>query len=718
MRRYFAVIIACGLFIFFGIKAFPIVRDNLSIKTDNGISYIAKVDSKSFYVYQYGKWQQQFVKGVNIGAGKPGYFPGEVAVTKDEYLRWFKEISSLNANTIRVYTILSPNFYDALYEYNSKAVKPLYVMQGVWLDETDTAALQNAYASKISEGFKSDIKTIIDIIHGKAAVPPEKGHASGIYTKDVSKYISGWIIGVEWDPGFVQNTNSLNSGNVNYDGKYLYSKNASPFENWLTSIGDYAISYESEKYNMQRPLSFTNWVTTDMLKHPNEPLENEDLVSVNMEHVKAKPAFLPGCFASYHIYPYYPDSMSYQQDYAAYRDASGKINTYEAYLKDLRKEHTMPVLVAEFGVPSARGKAHDSLMGYNQGDVSETDQGNMDAVMLKSIYEQGYMGGIVFTWQDEWFKRTWNTMDYDLPDRRAYWSNPQTNEQQFGLLAFDPGTDKSTFYVDGDSSDWKDRKPVTSNGDTSVYAESDEKYVYFRVHVNNFNINKDKILIPIDSIDDQGNMSINKADGITSIKLPVGLKRAADFVIQIDGRDNSRMMVDSYYDSFYYTYSKLGMIPRIPEIENKNSGIFDNMYLCTNRGLYLPDTKQTIPFSKYETGKLKFGNGNPEAADFDSLSDFIINGDDIEIRIPWQLFNVMDPSSKMNMDDLYKNGIAAKAMNGINIGGILIRDGQVQDNLDFGKFDWKKWDQPRFHERLKQSYYILQRAFKEIGGSN
>ena len=80
------------------------------------------------------------------------------------------------------------------------------------------------------------------------------------------KYVSAWILGIEWDPDFVINTNKLNETNLNFNGKYLYSINASPFENWLAEIGDYSIKYETEKYGMQRPLSFTNWVTTDMLK--------------------------------------------------------------------------------------------------------------------------------------------------------------------------------------------------------------------------------------------------------------------------------------------------------------------------------------------------------------------------------------------------------------------------------------------------------------------
>lgn len=58
-----------------------------------------------------------------------------------------------------------------------------------------------------------------------------------------------------------------------------------------------------------------------MSRHPNEPYENEDMVSVNVESIKAKPGFLPGRFASYPIYPYYPDLVFYQKEYASFRDA-------------------------------------------------------------------------------------------------------------------------------------------------------------------------------------------------------------------------------------------------------------------------------------------------------------------------------------------------------------------------------------------------------------
>ncbi|MRY42687.1 hypothetical protein [Clostridium beijerinckii] len=421
----------------------------------DAIKYMSKVDNENFYIYKDKTWNKQFIKGVNIGAGKPGYFPGEFGVTKEDYLRWFKYISDMNSNTIRVYTILKPDFYNALYEYNETAVNPLYLIQGVWINEENIAKYNDAYNPEIENNFKQDIETTIDVLHGNKVIKKVPGYAYGIYEKDVSKYVLGYILGIEWDPEFVITTNENNKDNVNYDGKYLYSKNYLPFEKFLCETGDHCIDYETQNYKMQKTISFTNWVTTDMLNHPNEPLPQEDMVSVNTEHIKSKESFKPGLFASDHIYPYYPDFMNYKKEYQSIKDIHGNMDTYRAYLKDLKREHTMPILVAEFGIPAARGMAHENIhTGFNQGNISEKDQGEMDAYMLKDIYEEGYAGRLVFAFQDEWFKRTWNTMDFDLPDRRAYWNNPETNEQHFGVLGFDSGEKESTCYVDGDIKDW------------------------------------------------------------------------------------------------------------------------------------------------------------------------------------------------------------------------------------------------------------------------
>lgn len=679
-------------------------------KDKDGIGYVSKVDSKSIYVYKNKQWKKEFIKGVNMGVGKPGYFPGEFGITKEEYLRWFKYIGEMNANTIRVYTILSPDFYDALLEYNESVKNPIYLLQGVWVNEEDISNIMDAHNHKIKDTFKSDIKRITDVIHGKAILPKNTGHASGSYKSDISKYVIGWVLGIEWDPDFVLTTIDNNKEKTTYEGQYLYTKGASPFEVFLCEVGDYAIGYETDTYKMQRPLSFTNWVTTDMLIHPNEPLDDEDKAVVNTEQIKVKEEFKPGLFASYHIYPYYPDFMSYQREYAEYIDSDGKVNPYRAYLKDLIKEHTMPVLVAEFGIPASRGLAHENVhTGFNQGNVDENTQGEMVVSMMKDIYEEGYAGGLVFAWQDEWFKRTWNTMDLDLPERRPYWSNTQTNEQEFGLMAFDPGEKKSISYVDGDVSEWTNDTLISTSNEFNLFAKSDEKYVYLMIDTKSFDIEKDRLLIPIDSIENQGNDR--------SLEYKVNFSRNADFLISIDGRDNSRILVDAYYDSFYYIYGKqLEMINSNKNYEIKNSGIYNKQYLCLNKEIFLPEDKVTIPFSKHETGLLKYGNGNPNSTDYNSLADFIMKDSKIEIRIPWQLLNVMDPSTKSIMEDFYKEGIKSKQVNSFYVEGILIKDGKIEGRVEPGEFTWEPWDIPTYHERLKPSYFILKGAFKNIGG--
>jgi len=705
------VVIILGLILVIG-SLFFMMTGKKAVYEENGLRYISKVEGKNLYVYSGGEWRKKFLKGVNIGAAKPGYFPGKLAITKEEYLRWFKYISDMNAEVIRVYTTLKPDFYEALYEFNRHSDKPLYLLQGVWINEEDIANLNDAYAKndKIKNDFIKDATDLVDIIHGNANLPEKPGFASGEYKKDVSPYVVGWILGLEWDPYFVQGTNDHNPYKTSYTGKFLYTDGASPFEVFLCETGDKVLDYEASKYHMTRALSFTNWLTTDMLQHPNEPYKQEDTVVVNMEYIKSKEAFAPGLFASFHIYPYYPEFINYQKEYVSFKDENGKINTYKAYLRDLFKEHTMPVLVAEFGVPSSRGMAHESkYSGYNQGNHDETEQGRIVASLLNDIYEEGYCGALVFSWQDEWFKRTWNTTDFDLPDQRPFWSNPQTNEQAFGLLAFDPGDEKSICYVDGDISDWQEDAPVSTSDDASIYVKSDEKYVYLMVKTRDFDFSKDSLFIPVDTIEGQGNEEDKSRN--------ISFERPADFLIQINNENNSRILVDAYYDSFYYLYAEqLQMIEKNAEYSKNGKGIFNPMYHCLSRGIYLPEDRKTIPFSQYETGVLKFGDANPKHKNYNSLTDFSYQDGNIEIRIPWQLLNVMDPSTKSVMGNLYKNkSIKAEKAEGIYIGVGIVKKGRSDnETISMGYHEWSGWAMPTYHERLKPSYYILKDAFKDL----
>lgn len=681
--------------------------------TDNqtGISCRFKAEGDYFYIYESGNWKQMFMRGVNIGATEPGLFPGDLTISYDTYYRWFGYISEMNCNCIRIYTLMPPQFYQALGDFNKKAKNKLYLYQGIWVNEEDIERLSDTYAEneKILNDFMTDAVNLVNVIHGKAKIAETAGEAYGTYNTDVSPWLVGWIIGIEWDPNFVINTNNQHPDKKDYDGEYLYTQTASPFEAFLCRVGDALIKHEAKTYKFQVPLAFSNWITTDPLTHPNEPHFDEDKTTVNTENVKCR-NFGPGMFASYHIYPYYPDSLNYQEDYLEYTDDSGKVNTYEAYLEDLKLAHTVPIIVAEFGIPTSRGMGHESVMGYNQGMVDETAQGAMLIDMLGSIENAKYAGGIVFTWQDEWFKRTWNNVMFDIADRRPYWSNIQTTEQCFGLLAFDPGKESMAAYVDGDVSEWRNTKPTVTTAQGKLYIKSDERYLYIMLDAGNYDFEKDTLLIPINTIADQGSLK--------AAQYNAEFDTAADFLIYINGKDNSHIYVDRYYDAFNYYFLESKKLSDIKAEENagvKNSGMFDIMRLCYGYNLTVKGTNQVVPDKAYETGKLRYGNGNPKAQEYKSLSDFYFKNGKLEIRIPWQLLNVMDPSGKQQISDFRKTQvISPQAYQSFDF-GFAYRTGTESLKITLGgSYEYNGWNTPTWHERLKPAYYELQNYFKKF----
>ena len=677
--------------------------------TDNqtGVSWKFKAKGDYFYLYKDGEWQQLFMRGVNIGATEPGLFPGDLTISYESYYRWFGYISDMNCNCIRVYTLMPPQFYQALKDFNSEASNKIYLYQGIWVNEDDIERLSDAYAEneKILNDFTADAINLVDVIHGNAKIAESAGEAYGTYTADVSEWLVGWIIGIEWEPNFVVNTDNQHPDKKDYDGEYLYTQTASPFEAFLCRAGDAMIKHETENYSFQVPLAFSNWITTDPLTHPNEPHEDEDKATVNTENIKCR-NFGAGMFASYHIYPYYPDSLNYQEDYLEYVDVEGNVNTYLAYLEDLKLAHTIPIIVAEFGIPTSRGMGHESVMGYNQGMVDETDQGEMLIDMFESISDAKYAGGIVFTWQDEWFKRTWNNVMFDIADRRPFWSNIQTTEQCFGILSFDPGKDSMSCYVDGDVSEWKSTSPTVTTNQGNLYVKSDERYLYIMIDAKDYNFENDTLIIPINTISEQGNTKATEYNA--------EFDNAADFIIYINGKDNSHIYVDRYYDAFNYYFLQSKKLSDIKSEENanqKNSGIFDIMRLCYGYNLTVKGTGEVVPDKAYETGKLRYGNGNPDSKDYKSLSDLYYKDGKLEIRVPWQLLNVMDPSSKQQISDFWKTQIiSAQSYESFDLGFAYRSSDSQKITISLsGNYEYSGWNTPTWHERLKPAYYKLQK---------
>lgn len=676
--------------------------------------YNARVNDNHFQIYKEGKWESIVLKGVNLGMGKPGAFPGEAAITEEEYYRWFEYIGEMNANVIRVYTLHPPGFYNSLSKYNKKHDEKIYVIHGVWINEENLLNSQDAFENNNLEDFQQEMKTIVDVIHGNKIVETRRGHASGNYKADISRYVIAWILGIEWDPYMVKNTNDLHSSVGDYKGKYFETKGAKPFEHWLAQQMDTIVEYEMDHYNYIRPMSFTNWPTTDILEHPSNFQDSEDLVSVDPNVIYTKEEMdLVGQFASYHIYPYYPDFLNVEEQYVNYIDHRGEKNNYAGYLNHLNSVHRLPILVAEFGIPASRGLTHENPCGWNQGFKSEKEQGEILSHLYEDILEENMLGGLIFTWQDEWFKRTWNTMDYDNPDRRPYWSNAQTNEQQFGLLSFD----RHKIKVDGDTKEWQpDPLYYKDQGAMdALYVDHDERYLYIRLDYSYDGRGYPVILL--DVLPDQGNYFTKDNE---NIKFSDGV----DFIVTLN--DEPRILIDRYYDFFTYTYAHhLEMIEKTETELCKNSGIFSQIHYVLSREYMSEDGEVLMAFSSHETGRLREGNANPESEDYDSLADFYINDEGgLELRIPWLLIQSRDPSKKEFIGNVYEDGLdASRFVDEIFIGALYVDDEgtvsdsfpSIEDNVlnNMTAYSWDEWDLPQYKERLKQSYYIIQELFED-----
>ena len=173
-------------------------------------------------------------------------------------------------------------------------------------------------------------------------------------------------------------------------------------------------------------------------------------------------------------------------------------------------------------------------------------------------------------------------------------------------------------------------------------------------------------------------------------------------------------MVQERYEVLRSTYSQnlkgfdTYLVDNVPD---KNSSKFVNIDMILEIFNVTEEQRHSNLFNfgepSFETGKLRYGNANPDSADFDSLADFAQSEDYIEVKLPWQLLNFSDPSKMEILDDYYAGnyGIKFININKMNIGIMT----ESSNRCHLSSFELKGWgNKVTYHERLKNSYYLLQ----------
>lgn len=680
----------------------------------------ARAVGERFEVWIDGAWQPLYVRGINLGTARPGRFPGDFPDDDSTYAAWIALMAAANANAVRVYTVLPPAFYRAFARWNAgHPERPLWLVHGVWTepppaDDYDHPAWKAA--------FREALRRAVDIVHGHARVPRRSGHAYGRFDTDVSSRTLAWIIGREWEPHTIQAYNRRASARTSYTGRFLTMPRGTPADAWMAEQCDYILTYEWERYGAARPIAYTNWPTLDPLHHPTEATGEEerawrrrlrlppnprlkeydnDRESLDATRTHPTAANLGGWFAAYHAYPYYPDFVGLDSAYGTARSSVGRSH-YFGYLTDLRRYHAgQPVLVAEYGVPSSRGIAHLDAGGFHHGGHDERQQAAINRRLTQEIRDAGLAGGIVFAWLDEWFKHSWVVIDLERPAERApRWHNLEGPEQHYGLLGQYAGSPVRP-VPGGDPQAWRALPHVEHVAGVTLRSGADAAYLYLALEGD-----ARTYIVGLDMFDPSHGQFV----------LPHTAQRAAiglEFALVIDDTA-ARLLVTPDYNPFLgprpgmgptaldYFYN-VGATVRV----RRTDGVFDSLWMTTNRFRVARDGR-TFPARGYDRGRLRRGR-----ADSTSLADWWVDPGTgtRQVRLPWTLLNVTDPSSRTVLTSIRGPGrFVVGHTDGVRFAVLARRsDGAIAAWSPGGPpFSWPAWEQPQWHERLKPAYWALQ----------
>lgn len=709
-----------------------------------------------------GGWRPFWVKAVNVGAALPGKHPSEFPANDSTYERWIDLMADMGANTLRVYTIHPPHFYAALRTFNlAHPDSPMRLIHGVWT-ELPPGRLEERYDdTAFSSAFRGEMRHVVDMLHGNAIIQPRPGKASGAYLADVSQWTVAYIIGREWEPYSVTAFARRHPARTTYRGRYLSVSRGNAVDVWLAEAMEWMIAYEMDRYNAQRPVAYTNWPTLDPLAHPNESTRAEeerirlrrkeglvarskeydnDAVALDAMNMQASAEFSAGLFASFHAYPYYPDFMNLNQRYASARSPEGP-SRYYGYLRELVEHHgQMPVIISEYGVPSSRGIAHFQMDGWHHGGHSETEQASINARLTREIHAAGAAGAGLFAIIDEWFKKNWIVADFERPaERNRLWLNALDAEQNYGIIAMRAGTRDSAITIDGKGDDWSHHAtwygadvlgtampaPLQMR---SLRIASDAAYVYLRLDVGTIDWKLARYLIGIDTYRrDLGDSRLP----YTLTPSPIGM----EFVIDLNGPQGSHLLIDVAYNLNRAIRIPGSRPPAVQRVYNSpfrtlpnSDGRYDTLVVTPNRRRFGRDGT-VYPSISYDRNLLRFATQTET-----TLADWFADSATgiIEVRIPWGMLHVLDPSSRNvlygdartgEIDGVETDGFrfVVQSYNPANpaaAGGLMPRGtGAAKTFANVKTWAWPKWQEPLWHAEVKPLFAAMKKTFDAIPDS-
>jgi hypothetical protein len=325
---------------------------------------------------------------------------------------------------------------------------------------------------------------------------------------------------------------------------------------------------------------------------------------------------------------------------------------------------------------------------------------------------------------DEWFKGTWSVAPLEIPaERRRLWFDAQSPEQSYGIVANRPAT---PVVVDGDPAEWAGTGSLLASAASSggweslreLRASADEGYLYLLLRTAG---GPDRpalgrsvgYRIAIDTYD--------PSRGETSLPAPgaAAVATGVEFSIELLGNERSAVRVTAPYDPY-------AAIERGPIASPRGgAGRLVPLTCESNRERFGRDGRR-YPAIRLDRGSLRYGSLDPRSPSFDTRTDVAIGPTTgtIELRLPWGLLNVTDPSSRrvVHQESEHAPPLDTVETEGFRIYAFALDPGEprrapvsrLPASGEARLFTWPSWEVPSYRTEPKRGFEAIRRAFRAI----
>lgn len=196
----------------------------------------------------------------------------------------------------------------------------------------------------------------------------------------------------------------------------------------------------------------------------------------------------------------------------------------------------------------------------------------------------------------------------------------------------------------------------------------------------------------------------------TPSQAPLGT--GVEFVLSIAGPEASRIRVLEGYDP----HAGSGPVQSARNTPSR----FKPMEFVANPVRYTPEGVE-IPAVELDRGVLRFASDGPDGGADHSRADLALGEGAIELRIPWALLNVTDPSSHQVLhsdsaapDSTTTSGFRFYVFSHQSPSAESVADAIPEPGEAAELYQWEEWDDPAFRVEPKQGWEAVRAAMQSI----